>query len=80
MAQARGAMERGQTALKGELLGKAIAIIGGLRAGLDVEKGGQLAERLDTLYEYMMVRLSDANLKNDIEALDETHTSRKGGL
>jgi len=71
MAQARGAMERGQTALKGELLGKAIAIIGGLRAGLDVEKGGQLAERLDTLYEYMMVRLSDANLKNDIEALDE---------
>lgn len=71
MAQARGALERGQTALKGELIGKSIAIIGGLRAGLDAQKGGELAGRLDALYEYMMVRLSDANLKNDVAALDE---------
>lgn len=71
MAQARGALERGQTALKGELIGKSIAIIGGLRAGLDAQKGGDLADRLDALYEYMMVRLSDANLKNDVAALDE---------
>lgn len=71
MAQARGALERGQTALKGELIGKSIAIIGGLRAGLDAQKGGELADRLDALYEYMMVRLSDANLKNDVAALDE---------
>ena len=27
LAQARGAMERGQTALKGELIGKAIGIV-----------------------------------------------------
>jgi len=71
MAQAKGALERGQTALKGELIGKAIAIVGGLREALDAEKGEDLARQLDALYEYMMVRLSDANLKNDPAALEE---------
>ena len=64
LAQARGAMERGQTALKGELIGKAIGIVGGLRQGLDIEKGGELAANLDSLYEYMTTRLMEANLKN----------------
>lgn len=71
MAQAKGALERGQTALKGELIGKSIAIVGGLREALDAEKGEELAVKLDALYEYMMVRLSEANLKNDTAALEE---------
>ena len=71
MAQAKGALERGQTSLKGELIGKAIAIVGGLREALDAEKGEELAVKLDALYEYMMVRLSEANLKNDTAALEE---------
>lgn len=71
MAQAKGALERGQTALKGELIGKSIAIVGGLREALNAEKGEELAVKLDALYEYMMVRLSEANLKNDTAALEE---------
>ena len=71
LAQAKGAMERGQVALKGELLGKAIAIIGGLREGLDLRQGGELAANLDSLYEYMIRRLLEANRSNDIAALDE---------
>ena len=71
LAQARGAMERNQTALKGELVGKAIAIIGGLRQALDVQKGGEIAENLDRLYEYMTTRLMEANLKNDPVILEE---------
>ncbi len=71
LAQARGAMEREQYALKGELIGKAIGIIGGLRAGLDLQQGGELAENLDNLYDYMVRRLSEANLKNSSEPLDE---------
>ncbi len=71
LAQARGAMERNQTALKGELVGKAIAIIGGLRQGLNVEQGGELAVNLDRLYEYMTTRLMEANLKNDLVILEE---------
>lgn len=71
LAQARGAMERDQTGLKGELIGKAIGIIAGLRAALNLEQGGELAENLDSLYEYMISRLMDASLKNEAEPLDE---------
>ena len=59
-------------ARKGESLSKAIEIIdGGLRACLDKQVGGQLAERLGALYEYMCARLVHANLKNDQAALKE---------
>lgn len=71
IAQARGAMERQQTAMKGELIGKAIGIIGGLRAGLDLQQGGELAANLDSLYQYMVSRLLEANVKNDATSLDE---------
>ncbi len=71
IAQARGAMERQQTAMKGELIGKAIGIIGGLRAGLNLEQGGEVAANLDRLYEYMANRLLEANVQNDMAPLDE---------
>ena len=71
IAQARGAMERQQTALKGEFIGKAIGIVGGLRDGLDLQKGGELAANLDSLYQYMLSRLFEANVKNDTVLLDE---------
>ena len=71
IAQARGAMERGQTALKGELIGKSVAIIGGLRDGLDHERGGELAANLDSLYEYMVTRLTEANISNEPAILEE---------
>lgn len=71
IAQARGAMERGQTALKGELIGKSIAIIAGLRDSLDHQQGGELASNLDGLYEYMMTRLTEANISNEPAVLEE---------
>ncbi len=71
LAQARGAMERNQTALKGELVSKSIAIVGGLRQALDVKQGGELAVNLDSLYAYMTTRLMEANLKNDPAILEE---------
>ncbi|WP_455925010.1 flagellar export chaperone FliS [Pseudomonas putida] len=74
MAQAKGALSRGQIAQKGLMLSKAIEIIGGLRTGLDPEKsGGDPAslQDLDALYAYMMQRLGEANRKNDPEMIDE---------
>ena len=71
IVQARGAMEHGNIALKGELIGKAMGIIGGLRDGLDTEKGGEMAANLDNLYAFMQQRLSLANLQNDPAILDE---------
>ncbi|NOS74555.1 MAG: flagellar export chaperone FliS [Methyloglobulus sp.] len=59
-------------AAKGKFISKAIAIIGeGLHASLDKKVGGELAENMSSLYDYMVKRLIDANLKNDITILDE---------
>lgn len=71
IAQARGAMAHGMTARKGERVGKAISIIESLRATLDMERGGEVAANLASLYEYMTRRLLHANLHNDAAALDE---------
>ncbi|HTO18361.1 MAG TPA: flagellar export chaperone FliS [Pseudomonas sp.] len=71
IAQAQGAMSRGQTEMKGMLIGKAIDIIGGLREGLNLEAGGELAANYDRLYDYMARRLIEANRKNDARILDE---------
>ncbi|MEE1949779.1 flagellar export chaperone FliS [Pseudomonas alcaligenes] len=71
LAQARGAMLHGQVAAKGELISKAIGIIGGLREGLNLQSGGEIAANLDRLYEYMIARLVEANLSNDVALIDE---------
>ncbi|WP_394558663.1 flagellar export chaperone FliS [Aquipseudomonas alcaligenes] len=71
LAQARGAMQHGQVAAKGELISKAIGIIGGLREALDLKRGGEVAANLDRLYEYMVARLVEANLSNDAALVDE---------
>lgn len=65
-------MISGEIAKKGASISKAIDIItNGLRASLDIEAGGELAERLSALYEYMSQRLLFANLKNSTATLDE---------
>jgi len=72
IAAARGHMQRKEIAAKGMAISKAIAIIDeGLRISLDMKAGGDLAEKLDALYEYMSHRLLVANLKNQPEVLDE---------
>ena len=60
LAVAQGAMDRGDTAVKGEMLGKAISIVGGLRSSLDMS-AGELSERLDQLYEYVNFKLLEAS-------------------
>ncbi|OEC60327.1 MULTISPECIES: flagellar export chaperone FliS [Pseudomonas] len=71
MAQAQGAMMRDQASLKGELISKSIAIIGGLREALDPTQGGEIASNLDRLYEYMIARLIEANKANDPALVNE---------
>lgn len=72
IGNARAAMQQQQIAAKGEAISKAIDIIGnGLKISLDLEKGGEIAERLDALYDYLVLRLLRANLDNDLAALEE---------
>lgn len=61
-----------ETPQKGREISRAIDLVtNGLQASLDKEAGGELAERLVALYEYMAQRLLFANLKNSTAALDE---------
>ncbi len=72
IANAKNEISRKETAAKGKSISRAIAIIGeGLNASLDKSVGGELAQNLSSLYDYMVTRLVAANLKNDIAALDE---------
>lgn len=73
LAQAKGAMARGDIAQKCLFITKAIGIITGLRQGLDEEKAEDPAaiQQLDSLYEYMNSQLLKANVNNDSEIIDE---------
>lgn len=72
IAQAHGAIVAGNVALKARALRRAVAIVDeGLKAALDVQQGGRLANDLGELYAYVTLRLTQANLRNDVQALDE---------
>jgi flagellar protein FliS len=71
IAVARGHMERGEIRDKGEQIGCAIAILEGLKASLDHEKGGDIARNLEDLYTYMERRLIESNRGNEVSLLDE---------
>ncbi len=71
ISQARGAISRGETALKAELISKAVMIVGGLEGCVNHQAGGELADNLSSLYQYMSIRLAEANLHDDIARLNE---------
>jgi flagellar protein FliS len=72
LARARGALEAGDVAAKGAAIGKAVRILEeGLKAGLNLGQGGELARNLRGLYDYSTARLTHANLHNDAAALSE---------
>jgi flagellar protein FliS len=72
IAKAAGAMDRKDIATKSNHISRAIRIIEeGLRSSLDKTSGGKVAQDLDVLYQYLVKRLTLANLRNDLTALAE---------
>jgi flagellar protein FliS len=72
MAVAHNAMERGDLCAKGRAIGRAVSIIDeGLRGTLDMKAGGQVAVTLHDLYSCVLLRLTEANLRNDTAVLRE---------
>ncbi len=70
--QARGAIERGEVETKGASLVKAVRILEeGLKPGLNLREGGELAANLQRLYDYSIQRLTHANLRSDGGAVAE---------
>jgi flagellar secretion chaperone FliS len=78
LATAQGCMARikdnlplSEVTVKLTAMRKAIQLIGQLNATLDMERGGQIAENLRALYDYMLVRLTLANANNDTRIVAE---------
>ena len=72
LAVARGCLQRDDIAAKGEALTQAISIVGGLLDSVNPDAGdGVLAENLTELYYFVTQRVTDANVNDDIQALEE---------
>ena len=71
IAYAKGAMERREYELKSQYISRVTAILINLRDTLDLKLGGETAENLFALYDFMIERLNDAHIKNDLKMLDE---------
>lgn len=71
VAQAKGAIQQRDIELRGKKINDASSILLGLRDSLDLERGGELAQNLDALYDYIQRILLQAHLKADEDLLDE---------
>ncbi len=72
--EAKGYMLNNDIPNKSRNIKIAISIISdGLRGSLNMDAGGEIAEKLDALYEYMLQRLMVGHAKNDPAALDEVN-------
>ena len=56
---------------------RAITIINGMRECLDIQAGGELADNLYALYQYMAQELFRANFKNDTDTIKNIQTMLK---
>ena len=68
--RAQEEMRGGNVAEKGVYLGKAAAIVTELLNSLNQEQGGEIAERLEILYRYVLHTFTQANLKQDPALID----------
>jgi len=72
LVRARLFLQDGNIPAKGQALSKAINIIeNGLKLGLDEDNGDELTQNLIGLYAYMVRRLLQANVRNDVSAIEE---------
>ena len=71
IGQARLHLQEGRITERGAAISKAIKIVDeGLKTGLNMEAGGEIAANLARLYDYIVRTLLMANLKADPEALE----------
>ena len=62
-------MNQKEVARKLQYMDKALAIVEHLQATLNMEAGGEVAQKLQSLYIYMLKELTCANIRNDPERI-----------
>jgi flagellar protein FliS len=72
-----GAIKNNNLELRSKQSTRSITIINGMRECLDMETGGELADNLYSLYQYMTKELFKASFKNDIETIRNIQTMLK---
>ncbi|MGN0894154.1 MAG: flagellar export chaperone FliS [Succinivibrio sp.] len=70
LAQAKGAIERGDLALKAKKLSTATAILENLRSTLDFSQSKTIAQGLYDIYSYMIDQVAEASLNLVTQPLD----------
>ncbi len=73
ISAALGSMQRNEVAKKGQHISKTIAILDGLKSGLNMEAGGEVAKNLYNLYEQLQSLLVKANAQNDQVLLNKVN-------
>lgn len=68
---AAACIEAGNVARKGQAITEASTIVAHLDGSLNMEAGGEIAQNLSALYDYIQRRLLEANMRNDPAALRE---------
>lgn len=70
LAQAKGAIARGDLDIKARTLSTATSILQNLRDTLDFSQNKTIAENLYDLYSYMMAQIAEASVKISCEPID----------
>ena len=68
---ARASQESGEVAGRATAIGKTLAIVAELQQSLNLEKGGEVARKLDSLYFYVTDCLLEANVRGTGQPLDD---------
>lgn len=68
---AAACIDAGNVSRKGQAITEASTIVGHLAGSLNLEAGGEIAQNLLALYDYIQRRLLEANIGNDVDALRE---------
>jgi flagellar secretion chaperone FliS len=72
LLSAKSAMLAGDIQNKGRAISRVVRILEeGLKAGLDMPRGGELAGNLQSLYNYCIFKSTEANLRNDPAMIEE---------
>ena len=72
LGEAKVCLAKNDTRGRNNAINRTLAILGELQSTLRIDEGGEIAQSLDKLYNYMTRRILDSNLKGVSNGFDES--------